>query len=292
MAPHDRSRVLRFLLVRKDKDGNRLEVARKRMRSRRRAILLLAISSVLVPCGEFFVPNPRNLWMYSRSTHWWEDVVLSNFGHHDWMENFRMSRDTFQYLCDQLRPQIERKNTRMRRSVSTERRVALWVLATPAEYRSVAHLSGLARCTVCVIVNETFRAIVRKLLPMYIRFPSDGLKVVVSGFKEKLGIPQCAGSIDGSHIPITPPAMNHTDYYNRKGWYSVLVQAVVDHNYLFIDLCIGWPGSVHDARVLANSSVFRKVTSGELLQGEELQVQEQTLRTFLIGDSAYPFFHG
>ena len=44
----------------------------------------------------------------------------------------------------------------------------------------------------------------------------------------------------------------------------------------------------HDARVLANSSVFRKVTSGELLQGEELQVQGQTLRTFLIGDSAYP----
>ena len=66
----------------------------------------------------------------------------------------------------------------------------------------------------------------------------------MSGFKEKLGIPQCAGSIDGSHIPITPPAMNHTDYYNRKGWYSVLLQAVVDHNYLFRDLCIGWPGSV------------------------------------------------
>ena len=66
--------------------------------------------------------------------------------------------------------------------------------------------------------------------------------------------------------------MNHTDYYNCKGWYSVLVQAVVDHNYLFRDLCIGWPGSVHDARVLANSSVFRKVTSGELLLGEELQV--------------------
>ena len=171
MASHDRSRVLRFLLVRKqDKDGNRLEAARKRMRSRRRAILLLVISSVLVLCGEFFVPNPRSLWMYSRSTHWWEDVVLSNFGHHDWMENFRMSRDTFQYLCDQLRPQIQRKNTRMRRSVSTERRVAitLWVLATPAEYRSVAHLFGLARCTVCVIVNETCRAIVRKLLPIYI----------------------------------------------------------------------------------------------------------------------------
>jgi len=41
-------------------------------------------------------------------------------------------------------------------------------------------------------------------------------------------------------------------------WY---VQAVGDHNYLFGDLCIGWPGSVHDARVLADSSVSQKVTS-------------------------------
>ena len=81
----------------------------------------------------------------------------------------------------------------------------------------------------------------------------------MEGFKDKLGVPQCAGFIDGSHIPVTPPAMNHTNYYSWKGWYSMLVQAVVDHNYLFRDLCIGWPGSVHDARVLANSSIFKKV---------------------------------
>ena len=227
----------------------------------------------------------------SRSSRWCEDIILGTFGHHDWMENFRMSRATFQYLCNQLRPLIQKQNTRMRRSVSTEHRVAitLWVLATPAEYRSVAHLFGVARCTVCQIVNETCRAIVQKLLPMYIQFPSgDSLKDVVKGFKDKYGVPQCASSIDGSHVPITPPAMNHTDYYNCKGWYSMLVQAVVDHNFLFRDLCIGWPGSVHDARVFANSSLFKKITSGELLKGESLQVQGQTLQTFLLGDSAYP----
>lgn len=138
-------------------------------------------------------------------------------------------------------------------------------------------------------MNETCRAIVLKLLPHYVRFPSgDGLTDVVRGFKEKFGIPQCAGSIDGSHVPITPPAMNHTDYYNRKGWYSMLVQAVVDHDYLFRDFCVGWPGSVHDARVLANSTLFKEATSGELLQGEEVQIAGQALRMYLIGDSAYP----
>ena len=111
---------------------------------------------------------------------------------------------------------------------------------------------------------------------------------VTRGFNERWGVPQCAGSIDGSHIPVSPPAMNHTDYYNRKGWYSMLVQAVVDHNHLFRDICIGWPGSVHDARVLANSCLFKRVNSGELLNGEALQVQGQPLQPFLLGDSAYP----
>ena len=129
--------------------------------------------------------------------------------------------------------------------MSTEHRVAitLWVLATPGENRNVAHLFGLARCAVCKIVNETCRTIVQKLFSVYIWFPSgDALKGVVEGFKDNLDVPQCVGSIDRSHIPVIPLAMNRTNYYNQKDRYSLLVQVVVDHNYLFRDLCIGWLG--------------------------------------------------
>ena len=45
-------------------------------------------------------------------------------------------------------------------------------------------------------------------------------------------------------------------HYNRKGFYSVVLQAVVSYNYLFTDLNIAWPGSVHDARVLAITLLF------------------------------------
>lgn len=34
------------------------------------------------------------------------------------------------------------------------------------------------------------------------------------------------------------------------------MQAVVDSQYLFRDVVIGWPGSVHDARVLSNSEFY------------------------------------
>ena len=82
----------------------------------------------------------------------------------------------------------------------------------------MAHLFGIARNTVSILVQDTCAAIVEKLLPLYIQFPSgDALKEVSDGFKEKWGIPQCVGLIDSSHIPVTPLAMNYTDYYNRKG---------------------------------------------------------------------------
>ena len=124
---------------------------------------------------------------------------------------------------------------------------------------------------------------------VYMSFPTgESLKTVGEGFQSTWNIPQCAGSMDGTHLPVTPLAMNNTDYYNCKGWYSIITQAVVDYHGLFRDLCIGWPGSVHNARVLSNSTLYTKVTNGELLQGDVLLVRGGNIPVYLIKDSAYP----
>ena len=80
-------------------------------------------------------------------------------------------------------------------------------------------------------VHETCEAIIRKFKSVYISLPTgENLKPVIPGFYYKLNIPRCTGSADGSQMPISPAAMNHFDYYNHKGWYSIIVQAVVDRN--------------------------------------------------------------
>ena len=43
--------------------------------------------------------------------------------------------------------------------------------------------------------------------------------------------PQCADAIDGTHLPVNAPVHTPEDYHNRKGWHSIILQAVVDHNY-------------------------------------------------------------
>ena len=72
----------------------------------------------------------------------------------------------------------------------------------------------------------------------------------MEGFETYCGFPQAAGAIDGSHIPILRPDESASNYYNHKGYYSIIMQTMVDFRGLFMDVYIGWPGKMHDARVL------------------------------------------
>ena len=83
------------------------------------------------------------VWLFrGRSESWWSEVVLKTFTERQWIENFRMSHRTFLHLCDQLHPKLFRSDTHYRMAIPVKKRVAiaLWFLATPGEYRTIAHL--------------------------------------------------------------------------------------------------------------------------------------------------------
>ena len=113
---------------------------------------------------------------------------------------------------------------------------------------------------------EFCEAVVDILLPHYIKVPTGvRLHDIVDGFSCKWGFPQCVGAIDGTHIPIIAPKDTPLDYFNRKGHHSIVMQALVACDYTFMDIYVGWPGSVYDARVLANSKLFQEAEAGSLL---------------------------
>ena len=245
------------------------------------------ISIALVSCN---LASERAVWTLQRSSHWWEDVVCGSFSSEQWLENFRMSRSTFQYLCDELRSMIEREDTRLRKAVPTDKRVALtlWFFATGADYRTIAHLFGVSKSTVSLVVKDVSSAIL-KLLPRYIRFPTeDALREVVDGFKREYGFPQCAGAVDGTHIPIVSPIECPADYYNRKGWHSIILQGSVDNKGRFIDIYVGWPGRVHDARVFANSALYRRGQAKSSLPDWKERIDDVDVPLVMLGDPAYP----
>jgi len=231
----------------------------------------------------------RTIWTKRRSQNFFVECI-KNWEEDEWKRNFRVSRATFQFLCLELRPYLQRRSV-VRLPLSVEMRVAitLWRLGTNIEYRSLSHLFGVGLSTVCVVVSDVCTAIVEHLANRYIAIPAgEHLKLVVDGFMSKWGVPQCVGAIDSTHIPIIAPKDSPLDYYNRKGYHSVVLQALVDHEYKFLDVYVGWPGSVHDARVLMNSGLYSKCDSGAFPPNWPKVINGTSIPLFIIGDPAYP----
>ncbi|KAM3619675.1 uncharacterized protein V6R79_011663 [Siganus canaliculatus] len=145
-------------------------------------------------------------------------------------------------------------------------------------YRVVSQAFGIPRST----VNDIAHRMADKILTLknrVIRFPSpDELQQIGAGFQRLAGsaaFGRVVGSIDGCHIRIKPPSADAQCYFNRKLFYSVQLQAVCDHQCQFLDLFVGYPGSVHDARVLKNSPLYVH----SLYQPEGY---------YILGDGGYP----
>ncbi|XP_078594731.1 uncharacterized protein LOC144872428 [Branchiostoma floridae x Branchiostoma japonicum] len=238
-------------------------------------------------------PINRTIWSYVRlPATFWQKFVQGTLCDAEFYKRFRMTRDTFQMICDKLNPVLEKSDTRMRLAIPTKKRLAICIywLASGDLMRSVADLFGVSEGSVSLIVHKVCDAINEVLFRDYLSFPTgQKLKETIQGYKERWGFPQCAGAIDGSHIPIKAPSKNPNDFYNRKGFYSVILQGVVDHMSRFTMIDIGMPGSVHDARVLRESNVFDRGESGTLLPQEFAQdINGVTVPAVLLGDAAYP----
>ena len=237
-----------------------------------------------------FYPRIREVWMRPRSFAWFE-MVENHFTDDQWYENFRVTKDTFAFILSKVNEEISHRDTVMRNAVPAKIRLAitLYFLASTAEYRTIANLFGVSPAFVCICVKEVCQA-VWKCLPTVVRFPEgENLLQIIQCYEEQWGFPMCAGALDGTHIPVLAPSQNHIEYVNRKGQHSIVVKAVVDCYYLFRDIVVGWPGSVHDARVLSNSGIFAKANSNQLFQGIPSKlIGDQDVYPLILGDPAYP----
>ncbi|KAG1968277.1 protein ALP1-like [Pimephales promelas] len=106
--------------------------------------------------------------------------------------------------------------------------------------------------------------------------------------ENRWGLPQCIGAIDGLHIPIIAPQDYHCDYFNHKGWHSIILQGVVDGKGLFWNVFTGLPGSLHDARVLRLSTLWEVANRGNHITANTKNIDGVNVGYYILGDSAYP----
>ncbi|XP_071988032.1 uncharacterized protein [Engystomops pustulosus] len=236
------------------------------------------------------MPEPRTWRDILPSTPWGE-VMENVFTKFDWIESFRMTRSTFDYLCEQLRPVMEALDTDLGQDIPAEVRLAmtLWRLGSLCEYRTIGKIFRVSRSTICKVVQDVCEVLVSTLTPKFISVPrGDILFHTIKAFEQYHSIPQLAGIIGTFHVPIYPPSEFSGQYFNAKGWHSVVVQAVVDCNHLFWDLNIGSPGNSSNSQVLLSSELYEWGTEGTLFPKTKYCVEGMELPIHLLGPRSYP----
>ena len=69
------------------------------------------------------------------------------------------------------------------------------------------------------------------------------------------------------------------------------LQGIVNSNLKFIHATVGYPGSMHDARVLRLSGLYELAENEQILSGPTCNINGTEVRPLLAGDSAYPLMN-
>ncbi|XP_017474348.1 PREDICTED: uncharacterized protein LOC108364977 [Rhagoletis zephyria] len=145
-------------------------------------------------------------------------------------------------------------------SVDYEVMCFLYWVACGCSYRVVAEFLGLSRYTACSIIKKMLDKVI-SMRHLINHGTSEDHERIAAKFCQKTkstAFTNFIGAIDGTHIRIKCPINKHDEYINHKKFYSIQAQAVVDSEYRFTDVFIGYPGSVHDTRVFVNSPLYAK----------------------------------
>ncbi|KAI3447166.1 hypothetical protein Pfo_003831 [Paulownia fortunei] len=228
----------------------------------------------------------RRLWVKNRSKAWWEQVNSPDFPEEEFKKAFRMSRATFDMICEELESVVTKKDTMLRLAIPVRQRVAvcIWRLATGEALREVSKRFGLGISTCHKLVLEVCTAIRSVLMPKFLQWPDENrMRDIKRDFELFSGIPNVGGAMYTTHAPISAPKVSVAAYFNKrhternqKTSYSITVQGVVDPKGVFTDICIGWPGSMTDDQVLEKSALFQRANRGVLKD------------VWVVGNSGYP----
>ncbi|CAN7980919.1 unnamed protein product [Ixodes pacificus] len=155
--------------------------------------------------------------------------------------------------------------------------VALRFYGAGAFQTVTGDLVNVSQPTVCRVVGRVTDLIARELFPKLVKFPdkagSAGCNAAMHDFYKIAKFPGVTGCIDCTHVRIKSPGGDDAEVFrNRKGYFSLNVQAITGPQLQFFDVVASWPGSVHDsrifdncrARVLYERAVMPGVLSGDM----------------------------
>ena len=159
---------------------------------------------------------------------------------------------------------IDHLTCRSRDTISPAERIVLTLhyLSTGDSQQLQSFAFRIGRSTVCHIIQETCEGIWKALHAVYLKCPQshDEWKAITEDFETEWNFPYCLGALDGKHIAIDCPKNGGSNYFNYKGFNSMVLMAICDSKYCFTFVDIGGYGRNNDAAIFSQSELYKAFT--------------------------------
>ena len=84
-------------------------------------------------------------------------------------------------------------------------------------------------------------------------------KKVDKKFRTRWNVLRVVGALDRKHIAMKKPKKSGRDYYNYKGFFSLVLLGLVDAEYRFLWVNAGSSGSSSDTHIFNQSNLWEKI---------------------------------
>jgi hypothetical protein len=178
--------------------------------------------------------------------------------------------------------------------LSGELKLAITIrLLAGASYLDVLMIFGISKTSLYNVFHEVNVWIVKTLkFPLtdwIVKKNEEALNHLSEAFSEASGgiFRKCIGALDGIAIKIKAPSYSNIipdpgNYFCRKGFFALNVQAICDKRRRVIWMSTGHKGSTHDSMAFLDTQLIK------VLEENSAWLDEKGY--FIVGDSAYPLY--
>jgi hypothetical protein len=211
----------------------------------------------------------------------------------EYRKMFRITPDMFHELEERLTPRLLRKTTNARIPLSPGEQlaIALKYVACGCDYQTLKQGFRFADNTISIAVGRVCQALVEEYKGETVRCPStaDEWRHLSQTFSDKWQFHNVLGALDGKHIRIRKPGKSGSLYYNYKGYFSMVLLALVDADYKFVWVEVGANGACSDAQLYNDCQLKRRLDGNNLglPDSQNLPADDRPTPFFVIGDEAF-----
>ena len=121
---------------------------------------------------------------------------------------------------------IQKQNTHLREAILAEEKLAVTLryFAKGETFSSLMYQYRIHKSTISQFVSEVYKVIYS--VPDYMKLPSlkEEWEYLIEQTNERWRLPICFAAVGGKHVGIICPKHSGSEFYNYKGFYSIVLQ--------------------------------------------------------------------